>query len=305
MRLVLDAGNSTLAAALADATSLRAVARVPAAAASDVSSLQAALAEAFEWRDAWPAIESVGLASVVPDATASVVEMTRRRGLPLVLATPGAVGIPIRVASPERVGADRLANALAAVRLHGAPAIVVDAGTAITWECVDGDGAFVGGAIAPGVSLALEALEERTALLPHVSLAMPATAIATDTVAAIRSGTVLGYQALVEGLTGRIRAELAAASDRELSEVRTILTGGLAASPWGEALAGFDVRDPDLTLRGLALLVDAAGAEDAPGAAAAGAASDPAGARGTAARASHARAEGGTVAGRRGLTVPR
>jgi type III pantothenate kinase len=131
---------------------------------------------------------------------------------------------------------------------------VADIGTATTWECVDGTGAFVGGAIAPGLQLGLAALAERTALLPRVGAILPDRAIGTDTIEAIRSGTVLGHRELVEGLTRRIRAELATSSGTRPDEVRTVLTGGMAASPWGETLEGFDIRDPDLTLRGLAIV---------------------------------------------------
>ena len=120
--------------------------------------------------------------------------------------------LAVRVDRPGEVGADRLVNALAAARLHGTPAVVVDFGTATTFDCVAADGAYVGGAIAPGLELGLDALAARTAKLPRVELRAPDRAIGRDTVSAIQSGTVLGYQALTAGLLARIRRELADAN---------------------------------------------------------------------------------------------
>ena len=137
----------------------------------------------------------------------------------------------------------------------GRPAIVVDFGTATTIDCVAADGAFVGGAIAPGLELGLEALAARTAKLPRVELRAPDRAIGRDTVGAIQSGTVFGYQALANGLIERIRRELAdAAGIGPIADVRVILTGGLSSAPWARDLVGVDAIDPDLTLKGLAIL---------------------------------------------------
>jgi type III pantothenate kinase len=255
MLLVLDAGNSTVAAGLAEGSTLTRTARVPIGRSIDDATIEAALDEAFGGHGVpWPNISAIALASVVPTATAAVIALSERHSIPLVQASSESVSIPVHLEHPERVGPDRLVNAFAAARLHGVPALVVDVGTATTWECVDGGGAFVGGAIAPGLQLGLAALAERTALLPRVGATLPERAIGRDTLEAIRSGTVLGHRELVEGLTRRIRVELAALSDVGPELVRTVLTGGLAASPWGETLDGFDVRDPDLTLRGLALV---------------------------------------------------
>jgi type III pantothenate kinase len=154
------------------------------------------------------------------------------------------------------VGADRLVNALAAGRLYGTPAVVVDFGTATTFDAVAADGAYVGGAIAPGLEIGLEALATRTAKLPRIELREPTRAIGTDTESAMRSGAVFGYLGLTTALLERIRREL---GDRPGAQgagtrVRTILTGGLASAGWWAELAGVDVVDPDLTLKGLALL---------------------------------------------------
>ena len=155
---------------------------------------------------------------------------------------------------PQEVGADRLVNALAAGRIYGTPAVVIDFGTATTLDCVAADGAYVGGAIAPGLELGLEALASRTAKLPRIELRAPDRAIGRDTVSAMQSGTVFGYQALTTGLLARVRGELAELSGVAPADVRAILTGGLSAAPWAQALPGVDAIDPDLTLKGLAIL---------------------------------------------------
>ena len=199
-------------------------------------------------------IDAIACASVVPSLTDALATVTARRGQTLLVAGAGHVPIAIRVDRPAEVGADRLVNALAAARLYGTPAIVADFGTATTFDAVAADGAFVGGAIAPGLELGLEALAARTAKLPRIELRTPDRAIGRDTVGAMRSGAILGYQALVAGLLTRIRAELAEASAVAPEDVRAILTGGLSAAPWARQIPGIDAIDPDLTLKGLAIL---------------------------------------------------
>jgi len=199
-------------------------------------------------------VSALVCASVVPDLTAALETVAARRERPLVIAGIGTVPLPVRVDRPGEVGADRLVNALAAARLYGTPAVVADFGTATTFDCVAADGAYVGGAIAPGLELGLEALAARTAKLPRIELRAPDRAIGRDTVTAMQAGTVFGYQALATGLIARIRAELASASEVEPFDVRTILTGGLSAAPWAADIEGVDVIDGDLTLKGLGIL---------------------------------------------------
>lgn len=199
-------------------------------------------------------VSSIACASVVPALAAALEVVAARRERPLVMAAAGTVPLPVRVDRPWEVGADRLVNALAAGRLHGTPAVVVDFGTATTFDCVAADGAYVGGAIAPGLELGLDALAARTAKLPRIELRTPDRAIGRDTVSAIQSGAVLGHLALASGLLARIRRELADAADVPTHAVRAILTGGLSAAPWASAFEGIDAIDPDLTLKGLAIL---------------------------------------------------
>jgi type III pantothenate kinase len=199
-------------------------------------------------------IDALSLASVVPSLTATVETIAERRGRTLVVAGTGTVPVAIRVERPDEVGADRLVNVLAAARLYGTPAVVMDLGTATTLECIAGDGAYVGGAIAPGLELGLDALMARTAKLPRIELRTPDRAIGRNTVQQMQAGTIFGYQALATGLLERVRGELAEASGVAPDAVKAILTGGLSAASWARALRGIDAIDPELTLKGLAIL---------------------------------------------------
>ena len=197
------------------------------------------------------AIEAFALVSVVPRWTEAAADLARRLGRPLLVADPATIPMAVHLPAPDRVGADRLLNAFAALRLHGAPVIVVDLGTASTVDAVDAAGAFVGGAIAAGLELSLAALASGTAQLPRVPPRMPERAIGRDTAEALQSGAVLGHIGLVRELTGRIAAELTRDGG---PRPRIVVTGGLSAAPWSSQLPGVDVMDPELTLKGLALL---------------------------------------------------
>jgi type III pantothenate kinase len=190
-------------------------------------------------------------ASVVPAVTAVLRNVAAERGLPLLIADETSIPIEIRVDNPETVGHDRLVNAYAALRVHGAPAIVVDMGTATTFDVVAADGAFIGGAIAAGAGLGLEALARGTAQLPSVPLVMPPQAIGADTVSAMQSGAVIGHTGLVLVLIRAITEQLVAAGS---PPPRVILTGGYATAEWAQAIPGVDVIDPHLTLEGLVRL---------------------------------------------------
>lgn len=255
MLLALDIGNTNVTVGLFRAGVLAATRRAGTDPRSTTDETEAMLDSLLRLDGAALAdVSAIVVASVVPTVSGQIEAIAARRELPLTIATAGTVPIPVRVDRPAEVGADRLVNALAAARLHGTPAVVVDFGTATTLDCVATDGAYVGGAIAPGLELGLEALAARTAKLPRVELRAPDRAIARDTVAAIQSGTVIGYQGLASTLLARVRRELADAAGIAPAEVRAILTGGLAAAPWARGIEGVDVIDPDLTLKGLAIL---------------------------------------------------
>lgn len=255
MLLAVDVGNSNVTIGSFRNGSLVAVRRAATPRGGTADELELLVEGLLRLDDAaFADVSAVVAASVVPAVSAALEAVAARRDRALLLAGAGTVPLPIRVDRPGDVGADRLVNALAAARLYGTPAVVVDLGTATTFDCVAGDGAFVGGAIAPGIELGLDGLATRTAKLPHVELRTPDRAIGRDTVSAIQSGAVLGYQFLVTGLLARIRRELADASDVAASDVHVVLTGGVSAMPWAGALEGVEAIDPDLTLKGLAIL---------------------------------------------------
>ena len=255
MLLALDIGNTNMTAGLFRNGRLGRARRTATHPRATADELEIALVDLLGLDEATLAdVDAISLASVVPALTIGVESIADRHGLALIEASAGNVPLAVRVDRPAEVGADRLVNALAAARLHGTPAVVVDFGTATTLDCVAGDGAYVGGAIAPGLELGLEALAARTAKLPRIELRTPERAIGRDTVAAMQAGTIFGYQALASGLLARVRQELADQAGIEPAAVRAILTGGLSAAPWARGVEGVDAIDPDLTLKGLAIL---------------------------------------------------
>jgi len=255
MLLAVDIGNTNVTIGLVRDGHVASVRRAATAAAGTADELELLLAGLLGLDGAsLEAVAAVACASVVPSLTTALEAVAARRALPCLVAGAGTVPIAIRVDRPAEVGADRLVNALAAQRLHGTPAVVVDFGTATTVDAVAADGAYVGGAIAPGLELGLEALAARTAKLPRIELRTPDRAIGRDTAGAMQAGTVLGHQALAAGLLARVRRELADSAGIAPGDVRAILTGGLSAAPWARALEGIDAIDPELTLKGLAIL---------------------------------------------------
>ena len=185
-------------------------------------------------------------------------------GLPSVVVEPGVrTGVPVLTDNPREVGTDRIVNALAAATRYGGPAVVVDfGGTATTFDVVNSQGQYIGGAISPGMEISLEALERRGAQLRMVELRRPRSVIARNTVEALQSGMVFGFASLVDGIVTRMIAELGVGkSDRKpeksggKSEVTVVATGHLAPLVYDECRC-FTVHDPWLTLRGLEMVYD-------------------------------------------------
>lgn len=158
-------------------------------------------------------------------------------------------GVPVLMDNPREVGADRVVNALAASQLYGGPCIVVDFGTATTFDVVSARGEYIGGAISAGMAISLDALERRGAQLRKVELARPRSVIAKNTIEALQSGMVFGFAAHVDGIVSRMIAELGVPPET----VRVIATGGLAPVVLDEATMITD-SDPWLTLRGLEMV---------------------------------------------------
>jgi type III pantothenate kinase len=243
--VALDVGNTSIKHSIVEDGGALSTGRTPTPTA-DVS------AQVEHWLEALladvPSSAELVLVSVVPAATAAIRASAERHGLRLLVADRTTLPIEIDVDNPEGVGDDRLVNAYAALRIHGAPAIVVDLGTATTFDVVDAQGAFVGGAIAAGPALGLEALARGTAQLPAVPLVMPMHAIGRDTASAMQSGAVIGHSGLVLVLFRAIAAELTAGGR---PQPKVILTGGFSTSDWAQAIPDVDVIDPHLTLEGL------------------------------------------------------
>jgi type III pantothenate kinase len=198
-------------------------------------------------------VEAMAIASVVPPLTTTFMRFAQRRlGQRAAVIDAAALSgsLVIDIERPAEAGADRLCNALAAGVEFGGPAIVVDLGTSTNFDLIDAKGAYIGGAIAPGLGLSLEALVGHASKLPRIELRRPARAIGTNTVHAMQSGTVLGYIGLVSGLLTALRSELAERSPTE-SRVTVIATGGYTQEPWLKDVPGIDAIEPDLTLRGI------------------------------------------------------
>lgn len=193
-------------------------------------------------------IDGAIVSSVVPHVTETLRQLADRYlREPLLVVEPGVrTGLALRVDNPREIGADRIVNAVAAYALYGGPAIVVDFGTATSFDVVDGQGQFVGGAIAPGVSTSADALVRRAARLPRVETIAPPAAIGRSTVTALQSGIVFGAAGQVDALVERISRELGPG-------VTTVATGGLASAVL-DACRSIDHHDPWLTLKGLSLV---------------------------------------------------
>ena len=201
-----------------------------------------------------PLVHGISMCSTVPSVLHEMREMFRRYygEVQAVVVEPGVrTGVPVLMDNPKEVGADRVVNALAAAHLYGGPCIVVDLGTATTFDAVSARGEYVGGAIAPGIEISVEALGSRGAQLRKVELARPRSVIGKSTVEAMQSGILYGFAGQIDGIVERMAAELADDPD----SVTVVATGGLAPIVLAEA-ATIDVHEPWLTLVGLRLIYE-------------------------------------------------
>ncbi len=185
------------------------------------------------------------VSSVVPQSIFNLRNLSRRymNVEPLVIGENANLGIEVRIAKPSEAGADRLVNAIGAHLMYPGDLLLIDSGTATTFDVVAADGAFEGGLIAPGINLSLTALHEAAAKLPRIAIQKPDRVIGKDTVAAMQSGVFWGYIGLIEGLVGRIKAEW--------GKPMTVIGTGGVASLFEGATTSIDRFDPDLTIRGL------------------------------------------------------
>ncbi|MDD2876735.1 MAG: type III pantothenate kinase [Acidiphilium sp.] len=249
MKLVIDAGNTNVVFAVHDGAAWRGIWRIATDAQRTSDEYGVWLGFLLKRNDI--AIEHLNRAvigTVVPAALYHLRHLCRDWiGVePLIASAELDWGFAIKVDNPNEVGADRLLNALAAHQSYGGPLIVVDFGTATTFDVVDRTGAYIGGAIAPGINLSVEALHQAAARLPRIGIGRPQKVIGTSTIPAMRSGIYWGYVGLVEGLIARIEAEFG-------ERMKTVATGGLAPLI-AEGSPRIERIDPDLTLEGLRLL---------------------------------------------------
>lgn len=194
-------------------------------------------------------ITGVVIGSVVPPLTRAFTELVERyfHMQPLIVTNTTKTGVKIAIDQPEQAGADRIVNAAAVVALYGGPAIVIDFGTATTFDIVSADGAYCGGAIAPGIQIAHDALVSRAARLHKIDLLPPPNPIGGNTIHAMQSGIFWGYVSLVEGLVVRLKAAMG------VEPIKVIATGGLAVL-FNEHTDVIDTIAPELTLDGLRII---------------------------------------------------
>ncbi|MSQ14668.1 MAG: type III pantothenate kinase [Dehalococcoidia bacterium] len=249
MLLVLDIGNTNVTVGVFNGEELRGTWRL----ATDIrkmpdeyaATLITLLSHAgISLKD----IDEAAMCSSVPPLVTTLSEVCRRyfNARPLVVAAGIKTGIKVLYENPREVGADRIADAVAAFRLYGGPVIVVDYGTAMVFDAVSAEGEYLGGAIAPGIGVAMDALFERTARLPRIERVPPKTAIGRNTIASIQSGLILGYIGLVENLVQKFKEEMG-------GNAKVVATGG-EAELLAPQTSCIDLINPNLTLLGLQMI---------------------------------------------------
>jgi len=249
MLLVIDVGNTNISFGVFEGEALLHHLRSESARARTADEYAVLIRQMLALRGVAPErIESAIIASVVPTLTDTMVGLVRRAfGRDALVVGPGIkTGMPILYENPREVGADRIVNAVAAYEWARSGVIVVDFGTATTFDCVTPKGEYLGGVIAPGIQISAEALFSRAARLHRVEIALPPRVVGRNPVHSMQSGIVYGYAGLVDGLCGRLKKELG-------HPCRIVATGGLARliAPQTESI---EVVDDDLTLTGLRLL---------------------------------------------------
>ncbi len=246
--LTMDVGNTNKVVGLFAGERVRSHWRLATHAEQTADEIGLWLRQLLEWAEVEPGeLAGVAVASVVPPVDPLLSEaVSRYLGLEAFFVEPGIrTGMPLRVELPQELGADRLCDAVAAYARYKGPCVVIDFGTAVTWEVVSARGEYLGGVIAPGPGITAEALFERTSKLPRVALAPPPRTIGKGTVDSIQAGIFYGYLGLVEEITRRVLAELGPAT--------VVATGGFAGV-FAEHSELIHHVEPDLTLEGLRLL---------------------------------------------------
>ena len=246
MLLAIDIGNTNIAIGVLEGEKLKATWRL----GTDVHKLAdeyaSILSTLFSLKSLqFTDIDHAIISSSVPPLITTFEELCKHyfNVVSIIVGSGIKTGVRISLDNPREVGADRVVNVAAAHRLHEGPLIVIDLGTATTFDAISENGDYLGGAIAPGIEISAEALFQRAAKLPRVELVHPGKAIGKNSVSAIQSGIIFGYVGLIEGIVERMKRELG-------GNVKVIVTGGLAEIIAKETSI-IDVLEPDLTLLGL------------------------------------------------------
>jgi type III pantothenate kinase len=247
--LAVDVGNTNVTFGLFEGEKLVADWRVTSHRERTADEMAVELRQLFDLRGyELSVVDGVVISSVVPTLNPALIEASRRylKCEPVMVGTGVKTSVRVRYENPRDVGADRIANALAAFTKYGGPVVVIDFGTAVTYDAINAQGDYLGGAIAPGVEISLDALVSHTAMLRRVEPVAPDSVIGRNTIASIQSGLVWGFVAQVEGMVKRMVAELGGSA-------RVVATGGQAALVAGLTHV-IEATDPLLTLEGLRLI---------------------------------------------------
>ena len=251
MLLAIDVGKTNMVFGLYEGETLRGSFRISTNATSTSDEIGMTILQYYNFRGYRPQeTTAVIIASVVPPVMYSLTNAIRKyfNLNPVIVGQDINVGIINRYANPREVGVDRLVNAVAAVEKYGTPLIIVDIGTAVTFDCIDQDGAYLGGAIFPGIKIAMEALFMKASKLPRVDIVRTEQAIGRTTVQSMQSGAVRGYVGALTGIILDMEQELK-------GDVRVIATGGMGRM-MAEHCMLIDEVDPNLTMEGLRLIYE-------------------------------------------------
>ena len=262
MLLAVDVGNTHTVLGLfegADLVEHWRIATVPHRTADEIAVVLHGLLAQHHGADglAGASVDGIALCSTVPSVLHEMRDVCQRYygDVPAVVVEPGVrTGVPVLTDNPKEVGTDRVVNALAAVELYGGPCIVVDFGTATTFDAVSAKGEYLGGAIAPGIEISVDALGDRGAQLRRVELARPRSVIGRNTVEALQAGILFGFAGQVDGVVTRMSAEIVGPAG-DPDDVTVVATGGLAPMVLDES-GVIDVHEPWLTLVGLRLVYE-------------------------------------------------
>ncbi len=251
MLLAIDIGNTSIKLGIFDGDKLKATWNLATGIHRTSDEYGGVLLNLMERQNFSPSkVTGVTVCGVVPPLLYTFEELCRKylNAKPLVVEAGVKTGMRIRLDNPREVGPDRVVNAVAAQNLYGKPVIIIDLGTATTFDVVSKEGDYLGGAIAPGIGISSEALFTRTAMLPRIELTRPKQVIGRNTISAMQSVIIFGYIDLIEGMIRRIEEQLG-------GKARVIATGG-QAYPLAQEVATIDIINPDLTLIGLRLIYE-------------------------------------------------